>query len=322
MPAGTRASNICDGCAFRHVRCEGGHPCQECVSHSVCCTFLRARKKRGPKGPRLETRQRIQSFQRTLHEDHDPNAQHGSAEASARSQSISTADEVARETSALHRIPLCSYLRYLEIYRPRLYSVWPIVHCEGLIRQLEEEKEDLQSYSLAAALCAAVIAQLRLPEHLDNTTPSSECTSSKQFTAEAERLRTHFDHREHYSICSLLTSFFLHIYFANADKLRTAGFFLREALTYCHGLGLHKPGTYANIEPAERQLRLRVYWVLFVSERFGLTAMTVGKCMLRNALELTVSRMVSQQPLMSSTNFQAPRRWRGVTMRQFRHSCL
>ncbi|KIW67923.1 hypothetical protein PV04_03902 [Phialophora macrospora] len=66
---------------------------------------------------------------------------------------------------------------------------------------------------------------------------------------------------------SLLTSFFLHIYFANADKLRTAGFFLRESLTYAHGLKLHQPGSYAGFNYRDRQIRLRVFWILFVSER-------------------------------------------------------
>ncbi|OAL26040.1 hypothetical protein AYO22_04454 [Fonsecaea multimorphosa] len=66
---------------------------------------------------------------------------------------------------------------------------------------------------------------------------------------------------------SLLTSFFLHIYYANADKLRTAGFYLRETLTYAHGLKLHQLDSYAGINLDEYQLRLRVYWILFISER-------------------------------------------------------
>ncbi|KIW93066.1 uncharacterized protein Z519_06916 [Cladophialophora bantiana CBS 173.52] len=160
-------------------------------------------------------------------------------------------------------ISLLVYERFLEVFRLRLYSVWPVVSYGELIAALRNNQEDYESYSLAAALCAAVIAQLRLPEHV----VSFNCVSSSEMVAESQKLRQLFEYQENYSMTSLLTSFFLHIYFANADKLRTAGFHLRETLTYAHGLKLHLLDDYADMNFREHQLRLRVYWILFVSER-------------------------------------------------------
>ena len=251
-----RTSHPCDGCALRRVRCAGGQPCLECKHRSTSCTFLRVRRKRGPKGPRPGTSLKIEQFQKTLQEN---SSQHSlptpPEESTLRSESPSSAHSIA--------IPLKVYERFLQIFRQRLYSVWPIVSYDELILRPRNNRDDYESYSLAAALCSAVIAQLRLPEHV----VSFESVSSFEFAAECQRLRRLFEYQEHFTMSSLLTSFFLHIYFANADKLRTAGFYLRETLTYAHGLKLHQPDSYANLSSKERQIRLRVFWILFISER-------------------------------------------------------
>lgn len=160
-------------------------------------------------------------------------------------------------------IPLKVYERFLEIFHHRLYSVWPIVSSDELLARLRKDRDDHEAYSLAAALCAAVIAQLRLPEHV----VSFDCISSFELAMESQRLRQLFEFQEHFTVTSLLTSFFLHIYFANASKLRTAGFYLRESLTYAHGLKMHQLHSYTDLSAKEQQVRLRVFWILFVSER-------------------------------------------------------
>ncbi|OAL36615.1 hypothetical protein AYO20_04231 [Fonsecaea nubica] len=201
---------------------------------------------------------KIEQFQRMLKATSDQQSLPTPPEESA----LEAAVDHGLSPKAQSNIPMHVYERFLEVFRLRLYSVWPIVSHDELITALRNNHEDHESFSLAAALCAAVIAQLRLPEHV-----ASFSSSSSELVAEAQRLRHFFEYREQYSMSSLLTSFFLHIYYANADKLRTAGFYLRETLTYAHGLGLHQLDSYAGIDPRERQLRLRVYWTLFISER-------------------------------------------------------
>lgn len=264
-----RSITPCDGCALRRVRCRGGHPCVECQRRSLTCTFLRIPKKRGPKGPRLATGCRIKTFQKDLEKANPP-----SRDLHPTSTSTSTQQQPAEGSPnlpthpppapCLHHIPLSSYLEFLEIFRHRLYPVWPIVSYDDLISRLRADNQDFEAYALAGALCAAVISQLRLLEHAASFLP----VSSRHFQMESERLRILFDYRDHYSMASLLTSFFLHVYFANTNKLQTAGLCLREAIAYAHGLELHRPESFASLAAiSEHQLRLRVYWILFISER-------------------------------------------------------
>jgi hypothetical protein len=162
------------------------------------------------------------------------------------------------------RIPLSVYCHYLNIYQERLYVIWPIVPYEDLISRLRQDEHDFESYALAASLCAAVIAQLKLPEH---TTNDIDVTTSRDFEIETQRLRVLFDYRENITIASLLTSFFLHIYFANSKKIVTGGFFLRESIAYAQFLRLDWPPKSRSPRTERHQMRLRVYWVLFISER-------------------------------------------------------
>jgi hypothetical protein len=303
-----RTSHPCDGCALRRVRCTGGQPCRECEHRSISCTFLRVRRKRGPKGPRPGTNLKIEEFQRKLKE-------------SATQQSLPSPPEDTRSlppsdspsSVSAPGFPLKVYERFLRIFRQRLYTVWPLVSYDDLISRLTNNRDDHESYSLAAALCSAVIAQLRLPEHV----VSFDAVSSSELAAESIRLRTLFDYQEHFTMSSLLTSFFLHIYFANADKLRTAGFYLRETLTYAHGLKLHRLESYPKFDSRERQIRLRVFWILFVSERF--VGNTVPATLLI-LLEPMVFKTICRSPCDRLQNCRVTSPLMDTTMRRCRRS--
>ncbi|CAK7214460.1 hypothetical protein SBRCBS47491_002150 [Sporothrix bragantina] len=305
-----RSSNTCDGCALRRVRCDANRPCSECQKRSLPCTTFRVKKKRGPKGPRQTTTNKIRTFQRHLEENAEIKEETpaslsmgsiGSPDiGESQSPGLSSPQPCSQKTKPTlgpppiyRRQPLAAYCRFLGVFRTRAYSVWPIVSCDALERRITENEDDYESWTLAASVCAGVIAQLRLPEHQkplasptspkspkSPTSPSSPSSpgstafpgpvSSHKFAADAEHFRTLYDYREQISVSSLLASFFLHIYYANDGRLRTAGLYLREALTQAHMLGLHRSDTYATLQEDdrnERELRLRVYWVLFVSER-------------------------------------------------------
>ena len=259
----SRSSHPCDGCALRRVRCEGGYPCEQCLRRSLQCTYLRTKRKRGPKGPHPSSSVKVKIFQQYLEEEN--------ARYVEKAPVFSQADDVSEGPGSLFpsgRMPLKEYTRFLTIFKERLSSIWPILDIDDLLLRLQKDCNDFESYALAAATCSAAIAQLRLPEHAPESTP----ISSRTFAQEAQLLRTCFDYRERLTLDALLTSFFLHIYFSNADKLRSAAHFLRESLTYAQQMFLHQPDTYQSMACEEYELRLRIYWILFVSERCGETA--------------------------------------------------
>ena len=277
---GVRISNPCDTCVVRRVKCGVQRPCDECRKRGLECTSLRTRKKRGPKGPRESTSERVRRKQQQQQggsgDDPLPSPPHTSfndqQKTSLRgypsdnvapvpnlsatcSQRLSSFDEP-------RRIPLSAYCKFFAIFRERLYPIWPVVFPDRLMGNMVLDDNDFESFGLAAALCSATISQLRLEEHTD----SKDDISSLTFALEAERFRALYDYREKCEMPSLLTAFFLHMYYSNANKLRTATLLLREAITCAHVLQLqHIEGLSTSRSP-ERTLRVRVYWLLFISE--------------------------------------------------------
>ncbi|KAL4729122.1 hypothetical protein ACLX1H_003530 [Fusarium chlamydosporum] len=254
MTTRLRNANPCDGCALRRVKCEEGKPCHECRVRGIECTALRARKKRGPKGGvRTTTKEKVERFQESI--KNNP------------SSTISqiTTQQQSELPGALpsYRIPLPEYRRILDISKRLVASIWMVISPEDLLTKITENNDDYESHSLAAALCAATIAQLRLPEHAG----PRNTTSSLQFATECLQLRELYDYRESYSISSALIPFFLHVYHSNGNKLRTAGLFLRESVTQVQLMQLGYPETYAHLSKPEQSLRLRIYWLVLITER-------------------------------------------------------
>ncbi len=158
------------------------------------------------------------------------------------------------------------YRHFLHLFRQQAFPIWPVVDADDLLTRLSQPDPDPETLALAASLCAATIAQLRLAEH-DAPGASNAKQLAAQFATECLWFRELYDYRETYSTAAVLVPFFLHIYYANTNKLRTAGFFLRESITYVHAMELGQPQTYGHLAGAERSLRLRIYWLLFISER-------------------------------------------------------
>ncbi|RSL62132.1 hypothetical protein CEP53_004866 [Fusarium sp. AF-6] len=263
MSSKLRNANPCDGCALRRVKCEDSRPCRECRLRGIECTVLRARKKRGPKGgPRIATRARVEEFQRSI-KDSESHSASRIEEGAESSRSLSETPSLQSNPQPPYRLPLADYKRFLGVFKQNSYSIWPVVDCDKILSDIAENDQDHESHALAASLCAATIAQLRLSEH----TNQRNTLSSLQFATDCLQSREQYDYRETFSIASVLIPFFLHVYYANADKLRTAGLFLREAVTYVQLLELGHPERYAHLCKRERALRLRVYWLLLISER-------------------------------------------------------
>jgi hypothetical protein len=300
-----RNSNPCDGCTIRRVKCETQRPCAECRERGIECTVLRTRKKRGPKGgPRAATRSRVEEYQRSLQNTSigEASASRGlrgsssgadracggsdelqevpSSRQKGRSSSPAQDSERRRSrdrqrSSSPERIPIHAYRRVLLVYRKRAYSIWPVIRANDLLARLERDELDYESYALAAACCAATIANLRLPEHGcgadSNGAASSGHPSGDRFVREALRMRERYDYRESASLAAALTAFFIHIHYVNLSpaKPRSASHYLREAITFVHLLRLGEPELegHRNWNSDERSLRVLVYWLILLSER-------------------------------------------------------
>lgn len=170
------------------------------------------------------------------------------------------------------RLPTSVLAPIVEIYRSRMYPVWPMIDAQSLLTQLEEtgleDKRNVEPYILTTALCAATMSQLNLapvgcgPDSVDSAYMERECS----------RIRNSTNYREHPSTEGVLTSFFLHVYHAKVDSRNSAWMFLQEAISLARLLHLDDVGIDANqsnhdyMDQQKYQSQL-IYLLLWVSER-------------------------------------------------------
>ncbi|KAG9602202.1 hypothetical protein KCU77_g794, partial [Aureobasidium melanogenum] len=152
---------------------------------------------------------------------------------------------------------------YLDIYYYKLFPVWPIVDKDMLTARLHAVEPDASAYMLASSVCAATMVQLQLSVF----SPSGDVLDPTTMLTEIEDLRRTYDYRESPSLELLATSFFMHVAYTNLGRLTTSTLLLREAVTLAYILDLHRPSHYDEVTPAERQSHLRMFWILFITER-------------------------------------------------------
>jgi hypothetical protein len=296
---------VCDACAVRRVRCDGLSPCIRCTDAGLDCTRVRPRLKSGPKGVKKRTLERLakvkgvqpciqplrpedlrslaNSNNSPVAETHSPpdDVNHVAGNGSNLESHITEPwpafdrEDVIMDAARLEQdtwtdIPTYPYnitvdhlLLYLDIYHHKLYPVWPIANKDSLTTRLCLLTPDPEAYVLASSICLATVLQLQLTaSDLDGSLLQPELIMD-----EIESLRRTQDYREHPSIDSLRSSFFLHVAYLHMRKQRTSTLTLREAISVAHMLDLHKASHYENLSAEDTGDHLRMLWLLFITER-------------------------------------------------------
>ena len=286
---GTRRA--CDPCSVRKVRCDGNQPCSRCQTANWDCTYLKTHGKSGPKGPRHTTEvaiRRIQERSRSnialrINSDSDTSLDDGSPTTidfplSDQLPPIGeppydrlgwpdAANPPLQGYGNPKKISTSTISPYLDVYQARGYAIWPVVDTEALLARLLTNPDDMEAYALATAICAATITQFQIDAEPGSPVEGHFRVSSAMFDSEAKRAREESDHSEHVTVSSLLGAFFLHVYAANIGRMSTSTIILGEAITKAHMIGLHKPTYYENMEVERIQDNIRIYWLLFITER-------------------------------------------------------
>ena len=245
------AKRACDGCKIRKVRCSGSVPCEGCQNAGIACTWLKHPTVRGPRSLRKTTLQEIADTQQqwetlavdtptgpVFHDRLDKESVFAPAKVSALA------------------LQLC-------VYRIRCYALWPIIKVERLLASLQRPEPDIEVFALAYAVAAATIAQIRL----DAAVQAGDVTAD-MMEAQARFARSRRNVEQPPDLTTVRIPFFLHIYHENIEPggLKSITY-LREAIAVAHMIGLHRESYYIDVEPAEREIRRRTLWLLFVTER-------------------------------------------------------
>lgn len=169
-------------------------------------------------------------------------------------------------------------LAHVNVYLKYLFPIMPVVRTEQLLLDSQDpESLSPQRYAFMAALCAATHIQLKLDgadpvsnsSHRNATADGSSLMSGEALLSEAVRAREEYDVIENVNVETLLTSFFLFAAYGNLDKQDHAWFYLCQSISMAHTLGLHRESTYSNMDSEEAEEKRRVFWLLFVTERYA-----------------------------------------------------
>lgn len=266
-------SRACDPCATRKIKCDRGNPCRRCHTLDIPCTTSRVQSKPGPKGPWAEKRRLARLQQNALqHPAALPESQfvpiiadqlHGDGGSSSSSSTVESPPTNNQFTPSLP-IPLIQ--QYLDAYHERLYPVWPVVDRDEMILRIQDP-EDAEAYALCTALTAVVLAHLKFnPADIGQV---SHTIDNGWVAGESERARASLRYHEKPSLELLLSSFFLHIFYANRGHVCRATVLIREAITLAQFLELDQAKHYKQLSKQEAQLHLRIIWILSITERYA-----------------------------------------------------
>jgi hypothetical protein len=179
--------------------------------------------------------------------------------------------DAARETRQLS----LSMVAHIQAFLRHMFPIMPVVDGEELLADAVRLDELTPSrYALIVSLCAATRVQLGLDKIEDRTgnLPGVDIPSTPEVTGEmllsmAEMSLSQYSIIDDYSLDSILTSFFLFAGYGNLDNARRAWFYLNQSITLAQALSLTSEEGYCGLLASEREVRRRIFWLLFVTER-------------------------------------------------------
>jgi hypothetical protein len=146
----------------------------------------------------------------------------------------------------------------------------PILHRERVQDTIMAMDDSIEGYCKMAALCAFVLLQpnVKLPTDVHYGKDFSAAALGHLLLEETIRVRKGYDYIENPTILTIYTAFFIFCSYFTLDRQNAAWSYLRQALTFSHIMGLHEEDTYRDDDPIDASCKRRMFWALFVAERW------------------------------------------------------
>ncbi|KAK2605706.1 hypothetical protein N8I77_008528 [Diaporthe amygdali] len=164
-------------------------------------------------------------------------------------------------------------IRWLDIYFERLYPTLPILKRSSVFARLlaQEHRTNPDFGAMLLSLSAfGLIQPVRVSEQ-QSASSSSRQQMVDLLLMEAVRMRTVVDFGQSPTMDMIFTSVFLFACLFQKGQHNAAWLRMREAVELGCIFGLDKFDCYLNCSPEQKQQRLRVYYLLSVTERaYGL----------------------------------------------------
>lgn len=248
------ARRACDACKIRKIKCSETTPCEGCKGAKIPCTWLKQAQPRGPRRLRDATLQEIRKAQDILQSQSQEAVRRGLS----KSAHVDDPDPPPQPSSEIGQLVL-----YLCVYRVHLYPIWPIIKIERLIASLQSDSPDVEVFALGYALAAATATRSQSTDFGISQRDHAQLLEEK-----CQAARSHVPPGRRPNLTTVRIAFFLHIYYDSleANSMKSM-LYLREAVTIATMIGLHRESYYVEVPTQEREIRRRVLWLLFITER-------------------------------------------------------
>ena len=161
------------------------------------------------------------------------------------------------------------FCRYVELFFAHLYPIMPILD-PGLFLDmnffLRPDPLTSDEYCLLAALSAVTIVQLNLTASPgEGVLPVLQPEVLIQQCLQEGARNDGF--LEEPTTGTIITSFFLFGYYGNMEMHSQSRYYLQQAITFGEMINLGDETVNARLSEGTRQWRLRIFWLLFITER-------------------------------------------------------
>jgi hypothetical protein len=264
----TAVKRACDACHRRKVKCDGISPCRNCSASQLSCTYNAVPQKKGPKGSRAKV---INELKETQRQTSLSAKLQGGINGGASSATLApTPRLLTKET-----LKAC-----IDFYFAHMYPTIPILDRHRLEQDAMYMDQNLDTYCLLTSLCAFVCLQpgMVMPGAGMQNDPfnpdmmfGGNIVTSTLLMEETIRVRKGYDFVASPTANSLCTSYFLFAVHHGLEMHDKAWFHLREATTLAHLARMNEEQAYLQYDSndsVDASRRRRLYWLLFVTERF------------------------------------------------------
>ncbi|KAE8331406.1 hypothetical protein BDV39DRAFT_168757 [Aspergillus sergii] len=292
-------SMACDNCRRRKIRCNRERPCGRCVDVNLVCAYTSIPRRKGPKGSRAPVLNLLRGLESPpQHEDlfaaavattmtttnppsapilHSSNLEHSGYSSPTPSLAISQSSHSSTEhsapslaTSALgnvrRRMSSTVLGAHVGLFLQHLYPIMPVIDSDVLADCSDPESLSPRRYAYIVALSAATHLQLNL-DIGEYESRGEDLLSGQDLISEAVRAVCEYDILERPHIDTLLTMFFLFCAYGNLNKADYAWHYLSQTISFLQILKLDREEVYVGLPPLELEVRRRVFWLVFITER-------------------------------------------------------
>ena len=215
-------------------------------------------QKKGPKGSRAKVISELRQSQRNGEKS---------------TQSTGTPPGSPKDPRTPGLLTQASTEQCIDFFFAHMYPTMPILDRDQITQRSAEMDQSIEAYCLLCSLSAFMTIQPgieRSPHQSSSRSPSPQTNPALgvSLLEEAVRVRKELDYVEDPTMAAVITSFFLFGCCFGLNKHNTAWIHLREATALAQLMGLQEETAYLTGDPARNSLQRRLFWLLFVTERY------------------------------------------------------